>query len=43
MKIQDQIDDLYLPYQVDLSQYKSLKNADFLEHIDRVGRVIYEK
>jgi len=43
MKIEDQIDDLYLPYQVDLSQYESLKDSDLIEHIDRVGMVIYEK
>jgi Nucleotidyltransferase domain. len=43
MKIEDQIDDLYLPYQVDLSQYELLKTSDLIEHIDRVGSAIYEK
>ncbi len=41
MQVEDQIDDLYLPYSVDLSQYENLKNSDFLEHINRVGVVIY--
>jgi predicted nucleotidyltransferase len=43
MKIEDQIDDLYLPYGVDLSQYEQLTNSDLMDHIDRVGVVIYSK
>jgi len=43
MRIEDEIDDLYLPYMVDLSQYKQLKNIDLIEHIDRVGVSVYEK
>lgn len=41
--IEDQIDDLYLPYMVDLSQYEKLKNSDLIEHINRVGAIIYNK
>jgi predicted nucleotidyltransferase len=41
MQIEDQIDDLMLPYSVDLSQYLRLSNHDLLEHIDRVGVEIY--
>jgi len=43
MQIEDQIDDLFLPYTVDLSQYSQLSNTDLIEHIDRVGVVIYDK
>jgi uncharacterized protein len=43
MQIQDQIDDLYLPYTVDLSQYSQLTNPDLIAHIDRVGVVIYDR
>ncbi len=43
MKIEDEIDDLYLPYMVDISHYKNLKNTDLIDHIDRVGVSIYEK
>ncbi len=42
-QIEDQIDDLFLPYTVDLSQYEQLSNPDLIEHIDRVGVVIYKK
>lgn len=41
MQIEDQIDDLMLPYTVDLSQYRQLGNAELIAHIDRVGVVIY--
>lgn len=43
MQIEDQIDDLLLPYTVDLSQYAQLSNADLIDHIDRVGVMIYGK
>ncbi len=36
------IDDLLLPYEFDLSLYSSLTNKNLLEHIERVGKVIYE-
>lgn len=36
------IDDLLLPYEFDLSLYSSLTNQNLLEHIRRVGKVIYE-
>ncbi len=37
-----EIDDLLLPYEFDLSLYSSLTNKNLLEHIERVGKVIYE-
>lgn len=43
LQIEDQIDNLMLPYTVDLSQYQQLGNADLIEHIDRVGIEIYAR
>ena len=43
MQIEDQIDDLMLPYTIDLSQYRQLENADLIAHIDRIGVAIYNK
>ena len=37
LKIQNQIDDLLLPYTVDLSLFKAIDNPDLIEHIQRVG------
>lgn len=36
------LDDLLLPYEIDLSIYEQLDHAELLAHIDRVGRVIYQ-
>lgn len=37
------IDDLLLPYTVDLSIFHVLKDPDFIDHIQRVGIAFYEK
>ena len=37
------IDDLYLPYFVDLSLFSMLKNPDLLENINREGKVLYKR
>ena len=37
------LDDLLLPYEIDLSIYKQLDHAELLAYIDRVGRVIYQR
>lgn len=42
-KIEDELDDLLLPYKIDLSLHKQLENKDLLEHIKRVGKVFYDR
>lgn len=42
-KIDDDIDDLMLPYSFDLSILKDISNADFIAHVKRVGIVFYER
>jgi predicted nucleotidyltransferase len=42
-KIDNQLDDLLLPYTIDLSIYGKIDNLDLLEHIKRVGQIFYEK
>jgi predicted nucleotidyltransferase len=37
------IDDLLLPYQFDVSIFHTLKNKELIEHVERVGIVIYTK
>jgi predicted nucleotidyltransferase len=37
------LDDSNLPYTVDLQSYQELKNRALIEHIDRVGLVIYQR
>ena len=42
-KILEEIDDLLLPYMIDLSIFHTLKDPDFIDHIQRVGITFYEK
>jgi len=39
--IADEIDELLLPYMVDLSVFDQIDNTALREHIERVGRVLY--
>lgn len=41
--IAEALDDLLLPYTIDLSLYDCLDHANLREHIDRVGVVFYER
>lgn len=42
-KISLQIDDLLLPYTFDLSVFDHIDNDDLLDHIERVGKVFYQR
>lgn len=37
LKIENLIEELLLPYKIDLSLYQQIENPEFVEHIDRVG------
>ena len=41
--IADELDELLLPYQIDLSIFHRLDHEKLREHIERVGQVFYEK
>jgi type I restriction enzyme S subunit len=40
-KIETQLDDLLLPYKIDLSIFHQIQNQDLVEHISRVGKKFY--
>ncbi|MEK6730263.1 MAG: nucleotidyltransferase domain-containing protein, partial [Planctomycetota bacterium] len=42
-KMLREIDDLLLPYTIDLSIFHNLSDPDFIEHIQRVGMVFYQR
>ena len=42
-QLQVALDDLMLPYIIDLSMCKDISNQDLLDHIQRVGIIFYEK
>jgi predicted nucleotidyltransferase len=37
-KIETKLDDLLLPYKIDLSIFHQIENTDLIEHIQRVGK-----
>jgi uncharacterized protein len=42
-RIMDDLDDLLLPYTIDLSIFSNITDASVIEHIERVGITFYEK
>ena len=42
-KILDVLDDLLLPYTIDLSIFNDIRDPDVIEHIQRVGVTFYDK
>ena len=41
-KMENQLDDLLLPYKIDLSIFHQIDNPDLIEHIENFGRLFYE-
>lgn len=39
--IENELDDLLLPYKFDISIYHQIENPDFIAHIQRVGEEFY--
>ena len=43
LEIENTLDDLLLPYKIDLSLKRKISNVDLLSHIDRVGKLFYKR
>ncbi|NOY74720.1 MAG: nucleotidyltransferase domain-containing protein [Kiritimatiellaeota bacterium] len=43
LRLMVEIDDLLMPYQVDISIFDYVENKELLDHIARVGREVYKK
>jgi predicted nucleotidyltransferase len=43
LRLENALDDLLLPYKMDISLLRQIDNPDLLAHIQRVGLVFYEK
>ena len=41
--ILDQLDDLMLPYMMDISRFEALVNENLIDHINRKGQIFYER
>jgi type I restriction enzyme S subunit len=42
-KIENELDDLLLPYKFDISDYHKIKNIDLIDHIKKYGKVLYSR
>lgn len=42
-KLTNEIDELMIPYTVDLSLFEDIDNESLIEHIERIGKVFYSK
>ena len=42
-EIAESLDDLLLPYMIDLSIFEQLSHSDLKEHIERVGKIFYQR
>ena len=43
MNILDEIEDSYIPYLFDISIYNDLNSDSLKDHINRVGKLFYQK
>ena len=43
LSLENRLDDLLLPYSIDLSLLHEISNPDLIDHIQRVGVILYEK
>ncbi|MDR3110944.1 MAG: nucleotidyltransferase domain-containing protein [Planctomycetaceae bacterium] len=41
LQIDNEIDDLLLPYMLDISRFETLNNPKLIDHIERVGQPFY--
>ena len=42
-RLSTDIDDLLLPYEFDISIFHTIANSDLIDHIQRVGKTLYQK
>ncbi len=43
LRIESQLEDKFLPYKFDLSIFKNIDNKELIEHINRVGKIFYNR
>jgi predicted nucleotidyltransferase len=43
LRLENTLDDLLLPYKIDLSLLHEIENLDLLDHIKRVGVILYRR
>ena len=42
LELETRLDDLLLPYTIDLSRFEAIRNPRLIDHINRIGKVFFE-
>lgn len=42
-EIETKLDDLLLPFKIDLSQFHKIPNPELIDHINRIGQVFFKQ
>jgi len=42
LKIENELEELLLPYKIDLSLFHQIETPDLIEHINRIGIIFYQ-
>mgnify|MGYP003977874623 FL=1 len=40
LELETRLDDLLLPYKIDLCRFENIKNPDLIDHIERAGKTL---
>jgi type I restriction enzyme S subunit len=43
LRIETELDDLLLPYSIDISIFDKIENHELIQHIKRIGIILYER
>jgi predicted nucleotidyltransferase len=43
LQIETELDDLLLPWMIDLSLYEQIDNPSLRDHIERIGKIFYDR
>lgn len=41
-EVENKLNDLLLPYRIDLSIFCKIENGDLIDHVNRVGKLFYQ-
>jgi predicted nucleotidyltransferase len=43
LRLETEMDDLLLPYKIDLSLFRQIDNPNLIDHIEKVGKLFYDR
>lgn len=43
LALETELDDLLLPYTIDICRFEAIRNPDLIDHINRVGKLFFQQ